>query len=138
MSETHAPEIMTPSTVALSYLPLSHMMEEVCHWTLPVYKARVGFYSGSIPKQLGGNVNLMVKRSAPISEEVRQTYKLALGSSIIGGYGQTECTAIETLSRPGDWTGGRCGGVEPCCNIKLADVPELNYYVKDRRGKVGQ
>ncbi|KHJ81091.1 hypothetical protein OESDEN_19224 [Oesophagostomum dentatum] len=50
MSEKLAPEIMTPSTVALSYLPLSHMMEEVCHWTLLMYGARVGFYSGSIPR----------------------------------------------------------------------------------------
>ncbi|KHJ82638.1 hypothetical protein OESDEN_17668 [Oesophagostomum dentatum] len=141
------------------------MMEEVCHWTLLMYGARVGFYSGSIPrltediqalkptaimavprilnrlfsgiqKQLGGNVSLMVTGSAPLSEEVLQTCRLALGSSIIEGYGQTECTAMATVSWPGDWTGGHCGGVGPCCNIKLADVPELNYYAKDGRGEV--
>ena len=31
---------------------------------------------------------------------------------------------------------GHVGGPAPCTLIKLADVPELNYYAKDRKGEV--
>ncbi|PIO76859.1 hypothetical protein TELCIR_01051 [Teladorsagia circumcincta] len=43
---------------------------------------------------------------------------------------------MATMTWPGDWQGGHCGGVAPCCNLKLIDVPELNYYAKDGKGEI--
>ncbi|KAL6727718.1 hypothetical protein Aduo_009571 [Ancylostoma duodenale] len=204
------PEILDNKSLIISYLPLSHMMEQVSHWTTIMYGARIGYFSGSIQRltedikalrptafpvvprllnrlygaiqskvqngnflvrmiyniayakkldllkqgittkesfwdklvfnriqeQLGGQVQIMATGSAPISEEVLQTCRIALGATIVEAYGQTECTAMATITWPGDWTGGHCGGVAPCCNIKLADVPELNYFAKDGKGEI--
>ncbi|KAK5980894.1 Long chain fatty acyl CoA synthetase [Trichostrongylus colubriformis] len=204
------PEVLTPDLVLISYLPLSHMMEQMSHWSNFIYGASIGYFSGSIPRllddinalrptafpvvprllnrfydalqskvqnggiiarlvykvayskklallkqgittrdsiwdklvfskvqaQIGGRVNTMATGSAPISAEVLETCRIAMGATIVEGYGQTECTAMATMTWPGDWTGGHCGGVAPCCNIKLLDVPELNYYAKDGKGEI--
>ena len=50
-------------------------------------------------------------------------------------YGQTECAGPATLSLPGDWGPGQ-GPPLPCCNIKLADCPELEYWAAHGRGEV--
>ncbi|CAJ0599718.1 unnamed protein product [Cylicocyclus nassatus] len=209
IATTMEPRLLDENNTALSYLPLSHMMEQVAHWVMLMYGCRIAYYSGSIPrltedieacvptalmavprilnriyaaiqakvqknifsrmiysiahsqklgllkqgittkdtiwdrlvfrnvqKQLGGQVNFIMVGSAPLSEEVLQTCRIALGTRIAEAYGQTECTAIVTLGWLGDWTGGHCGGVSTCCNIKLIDVPELNYYAKDGRGEI--
>ncbi|WKX99249.1 hypothetical protein Q1695_014269 [Nippostrongylus brasiliensis] len=204
------PELLNSEIVTISYLPLSHMMEQVTHWTMLLIGASMGYFSGSIPRllddinalkptafavvprllnrlydaieskvqkggfitravyrlayrkklallkkgittrdsiwdrmvfnkvqaQLGGRVHTLATGSAPISAEVLETCRVALGVTIVEAYGQTECTALATMTWPGDWTGGHCGGVAPCCNIKLADVPELNYFSKDRKGEI--
>ncbi|VDO72573.1 unnamed protein product [Haemonchus placei] len=208
--EKFLPKIMNPELLVISYLPLSHMMEQLSHWTLLTIGARIGYFSGSIPRlledinilkptafpvvprllnrfydaiqskvqksglisrmvynlaysqklallkkgittkdsiwdklvfhkvqaQIGGRVTTMATGSAPISAEVLETCRIAMGVTIIEGYGQTECTAMATMTWPGDWTGGHCGGVAPCCNIKLIDVPDLNYYAKDGKGEI--
>ena len=77
---------------------------------------------------MGGKVRLMITRSAAISAEVLELCKIALGCVICEGYGQTEATAMATLTWPGDPNGGHCGGPAVCATIKLGDVPELEYY----------
>ncbi|RCN39303.1 AMP-binding enzyme [Ancylostoma caninum] len=153
------PEILDNKSLIISYLPLSHMMEQVTHWTTIMYGARIGYFSGSIQRltedikalrptafpvvprllnrlygaiqskvqngnflvrmiyniayakkldllkqgittkesfwdklvfnriqeQLGGQVQIMATGSAPISEEVLQTCRIALGATIVEG-----------------------------------------------------
>lgn len=71
---------------------------------------------------------MVVTGSAPISAECLECVRVAFGCPIMEGYGQTECTAMATMSWPGDAEGGHCGGTSTCVNIKLGDVPELNYF----------
>ncbi|VDK17584.1 unnamed protein product [Anisakis simplex] len=52
------------------------------------------------------------------------------------GYGQTECTALATSTWPCDTVGGHCGGPSTCTLLKLADVPELNYFARERKGEI--
>lgn len=33
---------------------------------------------------------------------------------------------------------GNVGPPMPCCEIKLADVEDMNYYAKDNKGEVSQ
>ncbi|CAD5221891.1 unnamed protein product [Bursaphelenchus xylophilus] len=204
------PETESPDQVSISYLPLSHMFEQVCHWCLFALGGSVGYFRGdvrhlnsdmkalkptifpTVPRllnrfygliqkqlqdknplkrallklaynkklshvkagiiendsiwdrlvfnkfqaELGGNLKFTVTGSAPISEECLEACRAAFGCHILEGYGQTECTAMATMTWPGEIVGGHCGGPAICSNIKLEDVAELNYFAKDRKGEV--
>ncbi|CAK5086856.1 unnamed protein product [Meloidogyne enterolobii] len=87
-------------------------------------------------QRLGNHVKLIVTGSAPIAAEVLEELRIVFGCHIIEGYGQTECTAMAISTWPGETVGGQCGGPSTCSLIKLEDVPDLNYFVKDRKGEV--
>ena len=78
--------------------------------------------------EVGGRVRYMITASAPLNGEVLEMCRIALGAHIVEGYGQTEATAMSTITFPGEYIGGHCGGPSVCATIKLADVPELSYY----------
>lgn len=204
------PEFMKTRALFISYLPLSHMMEQLCHWCCFTMGGAEGYYGGTIQglmddlqelkptvfpvvprllnrfydlvhanlqkasplskaifnyaykrklelykrgifcndtiwdklvfskiqKQMGGNVHLMATGSAPISAEVLETCRIVLGSTIFEAYGQTETTAIATLTWLNDWTAGHCGGPAACSIIKLADVAEMNYFASEGKGEI--
>uniref|UniRef100_A0A915AGU2 Long-chain-fatty-acid--CoA ligase n=1 Tax=Parascaris univalens TaxID=6257 RepID=A0A915AGU2_PARUN len=205
-----APQYISPSEVAISYLPLSHTFEQLSHWCTFMLGASTAYYSGSIQQlnndlmdvkptifpvvprllnrfydliqvklknsnplfraiysyaynrkllllkrgivcndtvwdklifrkiqaQIGGKVHLIVTGSAPVSAEVLETCRVVLGTVIVEGYGQTECTGLVTSTWPGDFVGGHCGGPATCTLLKLADVPELQYYASQGKGEV--
>lgn len=89
-----------------------------------------------IRDNLGGRVKLMLTGSAPISEEVLTFIRCALGCFVVEGYGQTECVAACSITIEGDSTPGHVGVPSPCNAIKLVDVPELNYFAKDKAGEI--
>lgn len=43
-------------------------------------------------------------------------------------WGQTECSALSNITLPGEFIGGHVGGPSVSAVIKLADVPEMNYF----------
>uniref|UniRef100_A0A0K0DWX4 Long-chain-fatty-acid--CoA ligase n=1 Tax=Strongyloides stercoralis TaxID=6248 RepID=A0A0K0DWX4_STRER len=208
--EKFAPEFIDENHIIISFLPLSHMFEQVNHLVCLTLGFQIGYYRGKIQEltqdmkilkptifpavprllnrfydliqknvhnsgfikraifnlaynrklaqlkrytinretiwdklifkkiqeTIGGRVQYMLTGSAPISAEVLETCRVALGATILEGYGQTECTAMCTITFPGDYTGGHTGSPGVCNIIKLGDVPELNYYAKDRCGEV--
>lgn len=86
-----------------------------------------------IRKAIGfDRMRVMVTGSAPIGSHVLQFMRVLLACPIHEGYGQTETTAMTTLSYPNDWTTGHVGGVTPVSEIKLVDVPEMGYLHTDR------
>ncbi len=78
-------------------------------------------------------IRIMVTGSAPIAPHVLQFMRVLCACPIHEGYGQTETTAMTTLTFPGDWSTGHVGGVAPVCEIKLVDVPEMGYLHTDRQ-----
>uniref|UniRef100_A0A1I7X6K4 long-chain-fatty-acid--CoA ligase n=1 Tax=Heterorhabditis bacteriophora TaxID=37862 RepID=A0A1I7X6K4_HETBA len=42
------PDVLNHNQVHISYLPLSHMMEQMSHWTILFFGARIGYFRGSI------------------------------------------------------------------------------------------
>lgn len=80
---------------------------------------------------MGGRVRFMLTGSAPISKEVLNFLKIAIGVPIFEGYGQTETTACSCLTDSEDGTAGHVGGVMPYCELKLVDVPEMDCYSTD-------
>jgi long-chain acyl-CoA synthetase len=89
-----------------------------------------------IQDEIGGRMKLLITGSAPVSEDVMEMCRVMFGATVVEGYGQTEATAMVTITWPGDCVAGHCGGPASCSTIRLADVPELNYFAKDGTGEV--
>jgi long-chain acyl-CoA synthetase len=53
---------------------------------------------------------------------------------LVEGYGQTECGAAATITQLGDTSTGHVGGPMPCNDVKLCDVPEMNYVTNNPGG----
>ncbi len=83
---------------------------------------------------LGGRCRLMVTGSAPIASNVMDLLRIAMCCPLVEGYGQTECGAAATLTKLGDTSTGHVGGPMPCNDVKLVDVPEMNYVTANAGG----
>lgn len=81
---------------------------------------------------LGGRVRFMLTGSAPISTDVLNFLKVALCAPIFEGYGSTETCAASTMTSSEDPETGNVGGVFPYCELKLIDIPEMDYYTTDQ------
>ena len=80
---------------------------------------------------LGGRVRFLLTGSAPISKDVINFLKIAFCAPIYEGYGQTETCAASCLTFSIDGESGHVGGVMPNQELKLVDVPDMNYTSKD-------
>jgi len=89
-----------------------------------------------VQKLLGGRVRGMVTGSAPVSAEVLTFVRCAVGCDVLEGYGQTETTAASTCTRPMDYSPGHVGVPLTCCEVKLVDIPEMNYFSRNNQGEV--
>jgi long-chain acyl-CoA synthetase len=89
---------------------------------------------------LGGTVKVVTTGSAPISAEVLDFLKIALACDIFEGYGMTENCALCTRGLAGDPTSsGTVGPPQPAVEMKLVDVPAMNYTAEDKpfpRGEI--
>ena len=83
---------------------------------------------------LGGRVRLIPCGAAPFKYEILQFFRAALGAVVLEGYGQTECCGCCIVSVPGDYSGGRVGGLIPNCVLKLESVPEMGYQTENNQG----
>lgn len=90
----------------------------------------------SVHDSMGGRLRLMVVGSAPLAPSVITFVRCALGCVIVEGYGQTECTAPCTLTFPGDYNAGHVGPPIGACNVKLVDVPDMEYYASNNEGEI--
>ncbi|XP_001949298.1 long-chain-fatty-acid--CoA ligase 5 [Acyrthosiphon pisum] len=91
---------------------------------------------GTLQKNMGGRLRLMITGSAPMAGNVLTFMRCALGCIVVEGYGQTECTAPITLSIQGDMHTEHVGPPIACNLIKLADVPEMEYYATSNQGEI--
>lgn len=80
---------------------------------------------------LGGEVELILSASAPLSTKVRQFLKMAFCARFSEGYGQTESLGGSFMSDPKDKQTGTVGGPLPHNEFKLIDIPEMGYYSTD-------
>ncbi|RWS09282.1 long-chain-fatty-acid--CoA ligase 6-like isoform X5 [Dinothrombium tinctorium] len=85
---------------------------------------------------MGGRIRLMVVGSAPLTSDVLNFMRCALGCIICEGYGQTECVCCCNLTIPGDGNTGHVGPPVASVYIKLVDVPDMDYYVKKGSGEI--
>ncbi|KAF9969161.1 hypothetical protein BGZ73_008605 [Actinomortierella ambigua] len=92
-----------------------------------------------VRKALGGRVRLVLTGSAPITAEVLAFIRVAFCCEVIEGFGQTEGGGAGTNTEAGEVTAGHVGAPASCNELKLIDVPELNYFSTDKphpRGEI--
>lgn len=89
--------------------------------------------------KLGGRVRYMSSGSAPIGGHVIEFLRICFGAVVFEGYGMTESACVISKTNERDFSTGHVGAPAPCCEIKLDDVPEMNYRKSDKpypRGEV--
>jgi long-chain acyl-CoA synthetase len=85
-----------------------------------------------IKEVIGGRVRYASTASAPIAPEVLDFLKICFCVPIQEAYGQTETCGAVTLTALEDTMSSSVGGPTPACEIKLQDIPEMNYTSKSR------
>ncbi|KAF9001906.1 hypothetical protein BDQ17DRAFT_1357697 [Cyathus striatus] len=88
---------------------------------------------------LGGQIKLVSSGSAPISPEVMDFLKIAFSCDVLEGYGMTETCATCSKTWPGDASAsGTVGPPQPVNEVKLVDVPVMNYTSEDKPNPRGE
>ncbi|MBW0528599.1 hypothetical protein O181_068314 [Austropuccinia psidii MF-1] len=93
-----------------------------------------------IKQLLGGRVRFIACGSAPIAPDIISFLKVAFVSKVLEGYGSTENAG--TCSRcyyEDNEPAGSVGPPSPGLEVKLVDVPEMNYFSTDKpypRGEI--
>jgi len=80
---------------------------------------------------LGGKVRLIMTGAAPLHPTVQNMLKVTFCCPVVQAYGQTESSGAITISFTTDNLSGHCGGPIKTCEVKLVDVPEMNYFSKN-------
>eukprot|EP00908_Phaeocystis_cordata_P013993 Transcript_25102.p1 GENE.Transcript_25102~~Transcript_25102.p1 ORF type:complete len:624 (-),score=271.51 Transcript_25102:79-1950(-) len=81
-----------------------------------------------VAAQLGlDRCHTMFTGSAPLSDTVKDFMRVAFAVKFVEGYGMTESAAAGTLCNPLDPSKGHVGAPVVSIEIKLQDVPEMNY-----------
>ncbi|CAG8530024.1 11547_t:CDS:2 [Paraglomus brasilianum] len=92
-----------------------------------------------IRARLGGRVKNMLSGSAPIQADVLDFLKICFSANVYEGYGSTENTAGASITVYGDMSSGHVGAPQLCNEIKLVDVPSMDYTSQDKpfpRGEI--
>ncbi|XP_015888035.3 long chain acyl-CoA synthetase 6, peroxisomal [Ziziphus jujuba] len=92
-----------------------------------------------IKDKLGGRVRFMASGASPLSPDVMDFLKICFGCPVVEGYGMTETSCVVSSMDEHDVLSGHVGSPNPACEIKLVDVPEMNYTSEDEpypRGEI--
>ncbi|KAH3761391.1 Long-chain-fatty-acid-CoA ligase [Pelomyxa schiedti] len=76
---------------------------------------------------VGHRLRACVSGAASLSPETQRFLVACLCCPVVAGYGLTETSAIVSIQHPDDLSFGRCGAPACTTDVKLIDVPELNY-----------
>jgi len=85
---------------------------------------------------LGGRVRAVFSGSAPLDPKVMNFARATFGAYIMEGYGQTECAGVAVVQLIGENAVGEVGPPIPSTKIKLVDVPEMGYFVRENKGEI--
>ena len=94
-------------------------------------------FFNKIKNILGGRVVYMFTASAAMDISMMQNLKVMLGAGFAQGYGQTEGTGSAIISSYNDTNSWRVGGVCNTLELKLVDLPDINYLSTDVNPKTG-
>ena len=78
------------------------------------------------------NAKFMVSGSAPLDPSLHQFFRAAFGKQFVQGYGLTETYALGLCQHVNDMSTGNCGAVAPVLEVRLMDVPDMEYFASDK------
>jgi len=81
--------------------------------------------------RIGGRVRFILSGSAPLDVRLAEFLRICFCCTVIEGYGLTENFAGASISGLDEMQLGHVGKPLPCNEIKLVDVPEMNYSSKN-------
>ena len=85
-------------------------------------------FFNELKNYLGGRIKYMLSSSAAMDKDVMQGLKVILGAGFAQGYGQTEGSGSAFVSSIYDTIGGSIGGACNTLELKLVDIPAINYF----------
>lgn len=80
---------------------------------------------------LGGRVKLIITGSAPLAPEIHRFLQVCFCCNVVQGYGMTEGYPV-SVTGIADPEPLHCGPLMAHCEMKLRDVPELGFSVRDQ------
>ena len=87
-----------------------------------------GLLAKALGKKIhGGKVRVMLSGAAPLPTHVHEFLLACMGCPVVQGYGMTENLTCSTMGIQADYRAGHVGPPQPTCELKLQDVPEMNY-----------
>ncbi|KAJ6248158.1 long-chain-fatty-acid--coa ligase 5 [Anaeramoeba flamelloides] len=89
-----------------------------------------------IKSQICQNIQLMSTTSAPISQAHFQFARVILCNNVHQTYGMTESGGSGAIQRLDIITERNVGPPAANLEIKLVDVPEMDYYAKNKQGEI--
>jgi len=94
----------------------------------------------NIRDTFGGAIEGIGSSSAPLAAEVQEFFRLTLGATVAEGYGMTEVliSHVSPAYNANPLIGPSGFMTLPNCEIRLRDLPELNYTHKDEAGPAGE
>eukprot|EP01132_Coremiostelium_polycephalum_P007904 gene7904-9725_t len=85
-------------------------------------------FFNKVKSQLGGRVRIMLSGAAPLSTDTEIFLRAGFCCDVVQGYGLTESCGGTCVKLPEDESFGTTGPPFDSVEIKLVDVPELNYF----------
>lgn len=70
---------------------------------------------------------ILITGAAPCPDYLMEFLRVFIGCHVVQGYGMTETSAAISATLPKDMNTGHCGPPIPCCEVKLAEIPEMGY-----------
>ncbi|GJR62563.1 long chain acyl-CoA synthetase 6, peroxisomal-like protein [Tanacetum coccineum] len=92
-----------------------------------------------IKDKLGGRVRYLFSGASPLSPDVLDFLRVCFGCYMVEGYGMTETSCAITIIEVDDVLSCHVGVPLPSCEVKLVDIPEMNYTSDDQpypRGEI--
>ncbi|GKT26413.1 Long chain fatty acid CoA ligase 5 [Aduncisulcus paluster] len=89
--------------------------------------SKMEFVFGAIRSLLGNRCQQIISGSAPLSPRVAEFVGCVMGCELVEGWGATETTAAGIVQTCPCRTYGNCGKPLGDFQVKLVDVPELEY-----------
>ncbi|KAL8993883.1 MAG: hypothetical protein Q9188_007211, partial [Gyalolechia gomerana] len=82
---------------------------------------------GKIKQATGGELRISMNGGGPIAKDTQRFISMCI-TPMINGYGMTETCGMGAICDPVAWTDNAIGEPPGCIEIKLVDVPDLNYF----------
>ncbi|GMH13162.1 hypothetical protein Nepgr_015003 [Nepenthes gracilis] len=92
-----------------------------------------------IKAKLGGRIRIMASGASPLSRDVMDFLRVCFGCPLLEGYGMTETSCVISAMEESDSSSGHVGSPSAACEVKLVDIPEMNYSSEDQpypRGEI--